>query len=56
LESQNKEAVIEDPIIGFRTAAPCLAANDSYAQKKIIKCDPEKMQLVILFVIYESVF
>jgi predicted dehydrogenase len=37
--------VIEDPIVGFRAAAPCLAANDSYFQKKIINWDPEKMRL-----------
>lgn len=37
--------VIEDPVIGFRAAAPCLAANASYEQKKIIYWDPEKMRL-----------
>ena len=42
---RNNKTVIEDPIIGFRAAAPCLAANDSYFQKKIIHWDPEKMQL-----------
>jgi predicted dehydrogenase len=38
--------VIEDPVVGFRAAAPCLAANDSYFHKKIINWDAEKMQLV----------
>lgn len=38
--------VIEGPEFGFRAAAPCLAANDSYFQKKIINWDPVKMKLV----------
>lgn len=42
---RNNKQVIEDPITGFRAAAPCLAANDSYFQKKIINWDAEKMQL-----------
>jgi predicted dehydrogenase len=42
---RNNRPVIEDPIIGFRAAAPCLAANDSYFQKKIINWNAEKMQL-----------
>jgi predicted dehydrogenase len=37
--------VVEDPIFGFRAAAPCLAANESYFQKKIIYWDPLNMQL-----------
>ena len=37
--------VIEDPVVGFRAAAPCLAANDSYFQKKIINWDPVNMKL-----------
>jgi hypothetical protein len=32
--SPEEEWVIEDPIVGFRAAAPCLAANDSYIRKK----------------------
>ena len=43
---RNNKPVIEDPITGFRAAAPCLAANDSYFQKKIINWDADKMQLV----------
>ncbi|MBY0536923.1 MAG: Gfo/Idh/MocA family oxidoreductase [Chitinophagaceae bacterium] len=35
--------VIEDPIVGFRACAPCLAVNDSIFQKKIIYWDAEKM-------------
>lgn len=38
-------AVIEDPVFGFRAAAPCLAANDSYFQKKVIHWDPIAMKL-----------
>jgi hypothetical protein len=45
---RNNKPVIEDPIIGFRAAAPCLAANASYEQKKIIYWDPEKMQIATI--------
>jgi predicted dehydrogenase len=37
--------VIEDPVFGFRAAAPCLACNDSYFGKKIVEWDPVKMKL-----------
>jgi len=39
------KAVVEDPIFGFRAAGPCLAVNDSYFQKKIIRWDPENMKV-----------
>ena len=39
------KAVIEGAEFGFRAAAPCLAANDSYFQKKVIHWDPVKMKL-----------
>ena len=39
--------VIEDPIVGFRAAAPCLAANASYFQKKIINWDPVNMKVMV---------
>jgi predicted dehydrogenase len=38
--------VVEDATFGFRAAAPALACNESYFQKKIIKWDPVKMKLV----------
>jgi predicted dehydrogenase len=37
--------IIEDAVFGFRAAAPCLACNDSYFQKKIILWDPGNMKL-----------
>ncbi|PWT77187.1 MAG: oxidoreductase [Bacteroidetes bacterium] len=39
------KAVVEDPVFGFRACAPCLAANESYFQKKIVHWDPEEMKL-----------
>jgi predicted dehydrogenase len=38
--------VVEDAAFGFRAAAPCLACNDSYFEKKIINWDPDKMKLI----------
>jgi predicted dehydrogenase len=38
--------VVEDATFGFRAAAPCLACNDSYFQKKIINWDPVNMKLL----------
>ena len=37
--------VVEDPVFGFRAAAPCLAANESYFSKQIINWDPVNMRL-----------
>ena len=45
---RENKPVYEDPVVGFRAAAPCLAANDSYFQKKIIHWNPDKMQLAIV--------
>ena len=39
------KAVVEDAVFGFRAAAPCLACNDSYFQKKIIHWDPVAMKV-----------
>lgn len=38
--------VVEDAVFGFRAAAPCLACNDSYFEKKIIYWNPDEMKLV----------
>ena len=38
--------IVEDATFGFRAAAPCLACNESYFEKKIILWDPEGMKLV----------
>ncbi|MEQ8303494.1 MAG: Gfo/Idh/MocA family oxidoreductase [Cyclobacteriaceae bacterium] len=39
-------AVVEDPVFGFRAAAPALLCNDSYFGKKYINWDPEKMEVI----------
>ncbi len=43
---RNGTPVVEDPIFGFRACAPCLAANDSYFENKIIHWDPINMKIV----------
>jgi predicted dehydrogenase len=43
---RNGTPVVEDPVFGFRAAAPCLAANESYFQNKIIHWDPVNMKLI----------
>lgn len=42
---RNKKPVVEDASFGFRAAAPCLACNESYFQKKVINWDPLQMKL-----------
>ena len=39
------KAVVEDATFGFRAAAPALACNESYFQKKIMHWDPINMKL-----------
>ena len=43
--------IVEDAAFGFRAAAPCLACNDSYFEKKIINWDPVNMKLVKGYVV-----
>src|SRR5450432_457717 len=43
---RNGTPVVEDPEFGFRACAPCLAANDSYFENKIIHWDPVNMKIV----------
>ncbi len=42
---RTKKPVVEDAIFGFRAAAPCLACNESYFQKKVINWDPVNMKV-----------
>ena len=39
-------SVLQDPIFGFRAAAPALLCNDSYLNKKTIGWDPVQLKLV----------
>jgi predicted dehydrogenase len=43
---RNGTPVVEDPEFGFRACAPCLAANASYFENKIIHWDPVNMKLI----------
>ncbi|HWV29754.1 MAG TPA: Gfo/Idh/MocA family oxidoreductase [Dyadobacter sp.] len=36
---------VEDPVFGFRAAAPVLACNESYFSKKIVHWDPVSMKM-----------
>ena len=38
--------VIQNPIYGFRAAAPALLCNDSYHQKRMIQWDPVNLELI----------
>ncbi|MEM7659394.1 MAG: Gfo/Idh/MocA family oxidoreductase [Bacteroidota bacterium] len=42
---EGNQGTVEDPVFGFRAAAPVLACNDSYFQKKVIHWDPEAMKV-----------
>jgi len=43
---RDNKPLVEGPEFGFRAAAPTLACNDSYFQKKIINWDPVNMKVV----------
>jgi predicted dehydrogenase len=43
---RNNKPLVEGPEFAFRAAAPTLACNDSYFQKKIINWDPINMKVV----------
>jgi len=43
---RNNRPNIEDATFGFRAAAPCLAANESYFKNKIIKWDAKQMKVI----------
>jgi hypothetical protein len=43
---QGGKPVVEDATFGLRAAAPAIACNLSYFQKKIIHWDPVNMKLV----------
>jgi hypothetical protein len=42
---RNGRPVVEDAIFGFRAAAPALACNNSYFEDRVVRWDPEAMQL-----------
>ena len=39
-------SVYEDPVFGFRAAAPALLCNDSYNENRFIKWDPVNMKVI----------
>ncbi|MBV8254381.1 MAG: Gfo/Idh/MocA family oxidoreductase [Chitinophaga sp.] len=43
---RNNGKVAEDPLFGFRAAAPALLCNDSYFSNKIIQWDPTNLKVV----------
>ena len=43
---RERTPVVEDPIVGFRAAAPALLANLSYRDKRMYEWDPDAMKLV----------
>lgn len=38
--------VVEDPVFGFRAAAPALLCNNSYRENKFIEWDPKQMKII----------
>jgi predicted dehydrogenase len=43
---RNEKPVVEDPVFGFRAAAPCLLCNESYFENKVMYWDAENMKLL----------
>jgi len=43
---RDNKPLVEGPEFAFRAAAPTLACNDSYFQKKIINWDPSNMKII----------
>jgi predicted dehydrogenase len=43
---RNGGSVVEDPVFGYRAAAPALLCNDSYFKNSPMFWDPEKMQVI----------
>lgn len=41
---EHQKPVVEDAVFGFRAAAPCLACNESYFQRRVIHWDPDLMR------------
>jgi len=42
----SNKPIIEDPLFGFRAAAPVLACNKSYFEKKVISWDSKNLKLM----------
>jgi hypothetical protein len=43
---RNKGTVAENPLFGYRAAAPALLCNESYFNNKIIRWDPQNLKVV----------
>lgn len=43
---RNKGSVVEDPLFGYRAAAPALLCNDSYFNNKIMRWDPQNLKVL----------
>lgn len=43
---RNDGDLVEDPVFGFRAAAPALLTNRSYKEERMIEWDPENMQVI----------
>ncbi|WP_375446020.1 Gfo/Idh/MocA family protein [uncultured Fibrella sp.] len=42
---EGSQGTIEDPVFGFRAAAPVLASNQSYFEQKVVHWNPETMTM-----------